>query len=312
MKILITGSNGFVGSHLCEYFSTIPEYRVLAQIREKTQNLSASIETIIFDLNDDLTNLDLGSVNVVVHCAGRAHIMKEVESEPLSIYRQVNVEGTLNLAKKAAKAGVKRFIFISSIKVNGEVTANKPFTPNESISNLQDPYGLSKFEAEQALLNLAQNVKMDVVIIRPVLIYGPNVKANFKSMVNLAAKGIPLPVGCLDNQRSMVSIYNLIDFIDICLLHPLAKNQIFLISDQEDITVKELFMKLAKVQGKKLIALPVPKVLINYVAKLFNKDAIALRLCSSLVVDTSKNVELLGWKAPYSVDDCLNLMFKKN
>ncbi|WP_019457932.1 NAD-dependent epimerase/dehydratase family protein [Acinetobacter sp. GG2] len=312
MKILITGSNGFVGSHLCEYFSTIPEYRVLAQIREKTQNLSTSLKTIIFDLNDDLTNLDLGSVDVIVHCAGRAHIMKEVESDPLFLYRQVNVEGTLNLAKKAAKAGVKRFIFMSSIKVNGEVTTNKLFTPNESVSNLQDPYGLSKFEAEQALLNLAQNVKMDVVIIRPVLIYGPNVKANFKSMVNLAAKGVPLPVGCLDNKRSMVSIYNLIDFIHTCLLHPLAKNQIFLISDQDDITVKELFKKLAKVQGKKLIALPVPKVLINFVAKLFNKDAIALRLCSPLVVDTSKNVELLGWKAPYSVDDCLNLMFKKN
>ncbi|MBP2605823.1 NAD-dependent epimerase/dehydratase family protein [Acinetobacter calcoaceticus] len=312
MKILITGSNGFVGSHLCEYFSTIPEYRVLAQIREKTQNLGTSIETITFDLNDDLTNLDLSSVDVVVHCAGRAHIMKEVESEPLALYRQVNVEGTLKLAKKAAKAGVKRFIFMSSIKVNGEVTADKPFTPNDSVSNLQDPYGLSKFEAEQALLNLAQNFKMDVVIIRPVLIYGPEVKANFKSMVNLAAKGVPLPVGCLDNKRSMVSIYNLIDFIHACLLHPLAKNQIFLISDQDDITVKELFTKLAKVQGKKLIALPVPKVLINYVAKLFNKDAIASRLCSSLVVDTSKNVELLGWKAPYSVDDCLNLMFKKN
>lgn len=312
MKILITGSNGFVGSHLCEYFSTIPEYRVLAQIREKTQNLSTSLKTIIFDLNDDLTNLDLGSVDVIVHCAGRAHIMKEVESDPLFLYRQVNVGGTLNLAKKAAKAGVKRFIFMSSIKVNGEVTTNKLFTPNESVSNLQDPYGLSKFEAEQALLNLAQNVKMDVVIIRPVLIYGPNVKANFKSMVNLAAKGVPLPVGCLDNKRSMVSIYNLIDFIHTCLLHPLAKNQIFLISDQDDITVKELFKKLAKVQGKKLIALPVPKVLINFVAKLFNKDAIALRLCSPLVVDTSKNVELLGWKAPYSVDDCLNLMFKKN
>jgi Nucleoside-diphosphate-sugar epimerases len=312
MKILITGSNGFVGSHLCEYFSTIPEYRVLAQIREKTQNLSTSLKTIIFDLNDNLTNLDLGSVDVIVHCAGRAHIMKEVESDPLFLYRQVNVEGTLNLAKKAAKAGVKRFIFMSSIKVNGEVTTNKLFTPNESVSNLQDPYGLSKFEAEQALLNLAQNVKMDVVIIRPVLIYGPNVKANFKSMVNLAAKGVPLPVGCLDNKRSMVSIYNLIDFIHTCLLHPLAKNQIFLISDQDDIAVKELFKKLAKVQGKKLIALPVPKVLINFVAKLFNKDAIALRLCSPLVVDTSKNVELLGWKAPYSVDDCLNLMFKKN
>ncbi|WP_217486498.1 NAD-dependent epimerase/dehydratase family protein, partial [Acinetobacter seifertii] len=298
--------------HLCEYFSTIPEYRVLAQIREKTQNLSTSLKTSIFDLNDDLTNLDLGSVDVIVHCAGRAHIMKEVESDPLFLYRQINVEGTLNLAKKAAKAGVKRFIFMSSIKVNGEVTTNKLFTPNESVSNLQDPYGLSKFEAEQALLNLAQNVKMDVVIIRPVLIYGPNVKANFKSMVNLAAKGVPLPVGCLDNKRSMVSIYNLIDFIHICLLHPLAKNQIFLISDQDDITVKELFKKLANVQGKKLIALPVPKVLINFVAKLFNKDAIALRLCSPLVVDTSKNVELLGWKAPYSVDDCLNLMFKKN
>jgi len=312
MKILITGSNGFVGSHLCEYFSTIPEYRVLAQIREKTQNLGTSIEMITFDLNDDLTNLDLSSVDVVVHCAGRAHIMKEVESDPLSFYRQVNVEGTFNLAKKAAKAGVKRFIFMSSIKVNGEVTAAKPFTPNDSVSNLQDPYGLSKFEAEQALLNLAKNFKMDVVIIRPVLIYGPDVKANFKSMVNLAAKGVPLPVGCLDNKRSMVSIYNLIDFIHTCLLHPLAKNQIFLISDQDDITVKELFKRLARVQGKNLIALPVPKVLINFIAKLFNKDAIASRLCSSLVVDTSKNVELLGWKAPYSVDDCLNLMFKKN
>ncbi|OWX67613.1 UDP-glucose 4-epimerase, partial [Acinetobacter baumannii] len=208
MNILITGSSGFVGSYLCEYFTTMPEHSVLAQTRKNTQKLCNNIKTITFDINDDLTSLDLSSVDVIVHCAGRAHIMKEVESDPLSIYRKVNVEGTLNLAKKAAKAGVKRFIFMSSIKVNGEVSDQVPFTPHDNIINIKDPYGLSKYEAEQSLLNLAQNSMMEVVIIRPALIYGPNVKANFKSMINLAAKGIPLPVGCLDNKRSMVSIYN--------------------------------------------------------------------------------------------------------
>ncbi|MDC5395444.1 NAD-dependent epimerase/dehydratase family protein [Acinetobacter baumannii] len=311
MNILITGSSGFVGSYLCEYFTAMPEHSVLAQTRKNTQKLSNDIKTITFDINDDLTSLDLSSVDVIVHCAGRAHIMKEVESDPLSIYRKVNVEGTLNLAKKAAKAGVKRFIFMSSIKVNGEVSDQVPFTPHDNIINIKDPYGLSKYEAEQSLLNLAQNSMMEVVIIRPALIYGPNVKANFKSMINLAAKGIPLPVGCLDNKRSMVSIYNLSDFINICLSHPLAKNQVFLISDQDDITVKELFMKLAKVQGRNLIAVPIPKVLINFLAKLLNKSAVASRLCSVLIVDTSKNIELLGWRAPFSFDESLKLMFKK-
>ncbi|EPQ6486777.1 NAD-dependent epimerase/dehydratase family protein, partial [Acinetobacter baumannii] len=209
MNILITGSSGFVGSYLCEYFTAMPEHSVLAQTRKNTQKLCNNIKTITFDINDDLTSLDLSSVDVIVHCAGRAHIMKEAESDPLSIYRKVNVEGTLNLAKKAAKAGVKRFIFMSSIKVNGEVSDQVPFTPHDNIINIKDPYGLSKYEAEQSLLNLAQNSMMEVVIIRPALIYGPNVKANFNSMINLAAKGIPLPVGCLDNKRSMVSIYNL-------------------------------------------------------------------------------------------------------
>ncbi|MFW2485043.1 NAD-dependent epimerase/dehydratase family protein [Acinetobacter baumannii] len=311
MNILITGSSGFVGSYLCEYFTTMPEHSVLAQTRKNTQKLCNNIKTITFDINDDLTSLDLSSVDVIVHCAGRAHIMKEVESDPLSIYRKVNVEGTLNLAKKAAKAGVKRFIFMSSIKVNGEVSDQVPFTPHDNIKNIKDPYGLSKYEAEQSLLNLAQNSMMEVVIIRPALIYGPNVKANFKSMINLAAKGIPLPVGCLDNKRSMVSIYNLSDFINICLSHPLAKNQVFLISDQDDITVKELFTKLAKVQGRNLIAVPIPKVLINFLAKLLNKSAVASRLCSVLIVDTSKNIELLGWRAPFSFDESLKLMFKK-
>ena len=309
MKILITGSNGFLGQYLCQFLAE-KNYSILAQTRKAQTFALPNISNINFDLNDNLHNIDLSQVEVIIHCAGRAHIMNETSTSPLDAYRQTNVQGTLNLAKKAVQSGVKRFIYLSSIKVNGEETRENPFKPDDLFKS-NDPYGVSKYEAEQELLELAKNAKLEVVIIRPVLIYGPHVKANFKNMINLANKKIPLPIGCLDNKRSLVSVYNLADLIEVCLTHPNAKNEIFLVSDQDDISVKQLFEKLAHYQNNKLMILPIPKKLITLLASLVGKGAVASRLCSKLVVDTTKNTELLDWKAPYSVDDSLAKMFNK-
>jgi len=309
-KILITGSNGFLGQYLCQFLAE-QNYLVLAQARKAQTFSCPNIININFDLNDSLDNIDLSKVEVIIHCAGRAHVMNETATSPLEAYRQTNVQGTLNLAKKAVQSRVKRFIYLSSIKVNGEQTTIQPFKPSDVV-NPEDPYGLSKYEAEQALLDLSKETGLEVVIIRPVLIYGPNVKANFKSMVGLASKKLPLPIGCLDNKRSMVSIYNLADLIYTCMSHPKANREIFLASDQEDISVKQLFEKLAYYQNNKLIMLPMPKSLINFLASLVGKKAVASRLCSELVVDSSKNTQLLGWTAPYTVDASLEKMFNSS
>jgi nucleoside-diphosphate-sugar epimerase len=307
MKVLLTGSNGFLGQYLSQFLAE-KGYSILAHTRKAQTFDHPNIHNINFDLNDNLDNIDLNQIEVIIHCAGRAHVMNETAESPLEAYRQTNVQGTLNLAKKAVKVGVKRFIYLSSIKVNGEQTAAQPFKPSDTV-NTDDPYGLSKYEAEQALLELSKKTGLEVVIIRPVLIYGPNVKANFKSMVNLATKKLPLPIGCLDNKRSMVSVYNLADLIHTCMTHPNANREVFLASDQDDISVKQLFEKLAKYQNNQLLMLPVPKSLISFLASLVGKKAVASRLCSELVVDTTKNTQLLGWTAPYNVDTSLEKMF---
>ena len=304
---LITGSNGFLGQYLSKFLAE-KGYSILAHTREAQTFDHSNIRNINFDLNDNLDNIDLNQVEVIIHCAGRAHVMHETAASPLEAYRQTNVKGTLNLAQKAVQSGVKRFIYLSSIKVNGEQTTTQAFCPNDDV-HTDDPYGLSKYEAEQALLALSQRTGLEVVIIRPVLIYGPNVKANFKSMVNLATKKLPLPIGCLDNKRSMVSVYNLADLIHTCMTHPNANREVFLASDQDDISVKQLFEKLAKYQNNQLLMLPVPKSLISFMASLVGKKAVASRLCSELVVDTTKNTQLLGWTAPYNVDTSLEKMF---
>ena len=307
MSVLITGSNGFLGQYLAQFLAE-KNYSILAHTRKARTFDHPNISNIYFDLNDNLDSIDLNQVEVIIHCAGRAHIMNETATSPLESYRRTNVQGTLNLAQKAVKSGVKRFIYLSSIKVNGEQTTTRPFKPNDKF-NTDDHYGLSKYEAEQALLKLSEQTGLEVVIIRPVLIYGPNVKANFKSMVALARKKLPLPIGCLGNKRSMVSVYNLADFIHTCLIHPNASGEIFLVSDQDDISVKQLFEKLAYHQNNKLLMLSVPKSLISLLASLVGKEAVASRLCSELVVDTSKNTKLLDWTAPYSVDASLEKMF---
>ncbi|ENW25301.1 hypothetical protein F925_00635 [Acinetobacter lwoffii NCTC 5866 = CIP 64.10 = NIPH 512] len=309
-KILITGSNGFLGQYLSQFLAE-KGYSVVAHTRKAQTFDHSNIRNINFDLNDNLDNINLNQIEVIIHCAGRAHVMHETAASPLEAYRHTNVQGTLNLAQKAVQSGVKRFIYLSSIKVNGEQTTTQAFQPNDHV-HTDDPYGLSKYEAEQALLELSQNTGLEVVIIRPVLIYGPNVKANFKSMVNLASKKLPLPIGCLDNKRSMVSVYNLADLIHVCMTHPNANGEVFIASDQDDISVKQLFEKLAHYQNNKLLMLPVPKSLIGFLASLVGKKSVASRLCSELVVDSSKNTKVLGWTAPYTVDASLEKMFNSS
>jgi len=247
----------------------------------------------------------LKNIDIVIHVAGRAHIINDAAANPLAEFRKVNTDATLQLARQAAKAGAKRFIFISSIKVNGETTEpGYPFTPADQFVPT-DPYGVSKYAAEQGLLALARETGMEVVIIRPPLVYGPNVKANFVSMIKWVRKGIPLPFGAIDNQRSLVALDNLLSFIIHCIDHPKAANEIFLISDGEDVSTTELLRRVARALGKKSRLVPVPVSWLRFVAELAGKEDVANRLLGSLQVDSSKARELLGWKPVITMDEQL-------
>jgi nucleoside-diphosphate-sugar epimerase len=235
--------------------------------------------------------------------------MKDEVADPLAEYRRVNVDGTLNLARQAAAAGVKRFIFISSINVNGEQTSPfKPFTADDLVSP-NDVTGISKWEAEQGLQQLAAETGMELVIIRPPLVYGPGVKGNFASMIKLVAKGLPLPLGAIHNQRSLVAVDNLVDLIITCIDHPAAANQVFLAGDGQDMSTTELLRGVARAMGKPSRLIPVPASLLMLGATVLGKKAMAQRLLGSLQVDISKARNLLGWEPPVSVDEGLKRCF---
>jgi nucleoside-diphosphate-sugar epimerase len=262
-----------------------------------------------------LNNLDgandwqvtLNDVDVVIHAAARVHVMNEVAVDPLAAFREVNVEATLNLARQAAEYGVKRFIFISSIKVNGEGTeAGAVYRADDTPAPI-GPYAISKLEAEQGLMSLAANTGMEVVVIRPVLVYGPGVKANFLSMMRWLYRGVPLPFGAVNNLRSLVAIDNLVDLIVTCSDHPAAANQVFLASDGEDVSTTQLLRKLANALGKPARLLPIPTRIMSGVAAMIGKRAMADRIFGSLQVDISKNRKLLGWEPPVTLDKALGL-----
>jgi nucleoside-diphosphate-sugar epimerase len=248
----------------------------------------------------------LKGVDVVIHAAARAHIMLEDAHDPLAEYRRVNVEGTLNLARQAAGAGVRRLVFISSIKVNGEGTGpGKPFTADE-IPAPEDDYGQSKAEAEVQLKQLARETGLEVTIIRPPLIYGTGVKGNLASLIRLVRRGRPLPLGGVThNRRSLVGLDNLADLILLCTHHPNAANQTFLISDGEDLSTTELLRKIGKALGRPARLLWVPPGVISFIAGLLGKKMIAQRLLGSLQVDMGKTCQLLDWKPSVSVDEGL-------
>lgn len=299
--ILITGGNGFIGSYL---ISALTSRSLLVCGRVQPPSIEAD-KFIPFDLANDSLNVEmLANVQTVIHCAAHVHVMNDTSTDPLIKFRQINTQATVNLAKQAAAAGVKRFIFLSSIKVNGESTKpGIPFTSKYAVAPV-DSYGLSKYEAELELIQISQYSGMEIVIIRPPLVYGPGVKANFASLMNLVSKGIPLPFGCIThNKRSLVSVNNLVDLIITCIDHPKAANQVFLVSDDHDVSTSEMVREMATALNKPMWQLPLPIWCYRFIGKLFNKSDVVDRLTGSLQVDISHTKETLGWKPPQTLQE---------
>ncbi|MBH3359961.1 SDR family oxidoreductase [Pseudomonas guariconensis] len=306
MRILLTGATGFVGAGVLRYAEGRQDIQWVAALR-RASDIATCERVHIINGMDSATDWSeaLAGVDVVIHAAARVHVMQDNAEDPLAEFRKTNVEGTLRLARQAASAGVRRFVFISSIKVNGEGTDPGQRYSADDKPMPVDPYGISKREAEDALRSLALATDMEVVIIRPVLVYGPGVKANFQSMMRWLNIGVPLPLGSIDNKRSLVSLSNLADLILTCVKHPAAANQTFLASDGEDLSTSQLLRELGNALGKPARLLPLPAVLVQLVATVLGKKDIAQRLCGSLQVDISKNFKLLSWKPPFSVSEGL-------
>lgn len=310
--ILVTGATGFVGSALVRRLSvdgTLGPIKVAIRRADNADiNQPTSVHSI--QVGDLIPTADwtaaFQGVEKVVHLAARVHIMNDTNTDPLAEFRRVNVEGTANLARQAAAAGVRRFVFLSSVKVNGEFTKpNSPFNAADTPAPV-DSYGVSKYEAEQALLGIAADTGMEVVIIRPPLVYGPGVKANFETMMRCLDRGIPLPLaGVTENRRSLVALDNLVDLIVTCLTHPAASNQTFLVSDDEDLSTAALLRRMGQAQGSPARLFYAPLFAIELGAAMLGKRSIYQRLCGSLQVDIRKARELLGWSPPVTVDEGL-------
>jgi nucleoside-diphosphate-sugar epimerase len=302
MKTLITGASGFVGRALCAAL-TQAGHEVVPAVRDKKGIADERVVGQLVASTDWRTAMD--GVQAVVHLAAHVHVMRDAASDPLVSFRAVNAEGTLNLARQAAAAGVKRFVFISTIKVNGEYTQPGQAFSEADLPDPKDAYGLSKHEAELGLRQLGADTDMEVVIIRPPLVYGPGVKANFAALLQAVQRGWPLPLGAVHNRRSLVALDNLVDFIVTCLTHPQAANQTFLVSDGHDLSTTELVRGLARAEGVRARLVPVPVWTLRACAALLGKGGVAQRLCGNLQVDISKARSLLGWAPPVSVDEGL-------
>ncbi|TEW50710.1 UDP-glucose 4-epimerase family protein [Psychromonas algicola] len=302
MSILITGVTGFLGQAL---INKVPSNNLKVLSRKPLESENLNYYYGVIDKQSVYQDA-LIDVEVVIHCAARVHVMNDAVSSPLEAFRNVNTYGTLNLAQQAAETGVKRFIFISSIKVNGESSElGFPFKPDDKFMPA-DPYALSKYEAEVGLRKIATETGMEVVIIRPPLVYGPGVKANFASMMKWVHKGIPLPLGGIKNNlRSLVSVDNLVDLIITCIDHPKAANHTFLVSDDQDLSTTDLLQNMALALNVKSKLISIAPSWFVLAAKLIAKPAISVRLCGSLQLDISKTKELLNWKPPYSAAECM-------
>lgn len=312
MKILVTGANGFIGKAMLARLHAQPGMHVLGCVRtqasgERAPDLAdVPMVALPAGLADDADwSQVLGGVSCVVHTAARVHVVRADRLDPLQEYRRVNVQGTLCLARQAAAAGVRRFVFISSIKVNGEYTApGRPFTAEDEPAP-QDAYGISKWEAEQGLRALARDTGMELVVVRPPLVYGPGVKANFAALMRAACRGWPLPLGAVDNRRSYLALDNLVDFVALCVVDARAANQTFVVSDGQDLSTRDLVLGMARAAGVRPRLLPVPVWTLRVSAALLGRRAMAQRLCGNLQLDNSKARSALGWTPPLSVETAL-------
>jgi nucleoside-diphosphate-sugar epimerase len=312
LKIMVTGGSGFVGRALVK--ALIDEsFSVSCPVRPGAQVLLNCVDLHEIDGIDAITdwNASLQSCSVVVHLAARVHVMDESSDNPLQAFRVVNVEGTKNLARQAASSGVKRFVYLSSVKSCAEASKiGSPIT-YESVMSPLDAYGISKMEAEIALKAIANETGMEIVIIRSPLVYGPGVKANFAALIRFVRLGFPLPFGGLsDNRRSFVGIDNLVSFIRTCIEHPVAAGQTFLVSDGDDMSTKVLIERLSKAMGKADRLFYVPPLWLNFIFTLIGKRSFFNRLKGTLQVDISRNHELLGWEPMVSVEDGFQEMLK--
>ncbi len=304
---MITGSNGFVGQSLAPFllekdYTIVNTYRHLPKALSKSADLSANKYFSVGNIDDQTQWQNaLEGVDAVVHLAARVHVMKETHADPLLAFRAVNTAGTLNLAKQAVKAGVKRFVYLSSIKVNGEQTQKNPFFADD-LAAPKDPYAVSKFEAEQQLLALGKETGLEVVIVRPPLVYGPGVRGNFSRLIKLVETSIPLPLAGIENVRSLVNIQNLCSLIERCLVHPKAKGEVFLVSDGQDLSTTGLFEQIAVALGKKSHLFYLPHSWLRFITQLLRRCSEYERLFGSLQVDIEKNEQLLAWKPEVSVE----------
>lgn len=306
MNILVTGSTGFVGSRLCCSLEDLGTFSVSRGRRESESGKKLSDKSMFAlpDLSDDSPDFPEFHFDTVIHTAGLAEAPDEME-DTLTILRRANVNGTVRLAEHAARQGVKRFVFVSSVKVNGESTTKGSFFCHDDRPAPEDAYGISKAEAEAALQEISRKSGMELVIIRPPLIYGPGVKGNFASLLGLVRKGIPLPLGAVKNERSLVALDNLVDLIVSCAVHPKAAGQVFLASDGKPVSTAELLRGIATAMNKRCWLFPVPEFFFRAGLELLGKKTIADRLFGSLVVDISHTKETLDWEPPISLEEGL-------
>lgn len=300
-SILMTGSTGFVGSHLAQRLVE-KKYPLLCATRSdkkiaglRTQNVGD------IDGNTEWSTCFNQPIDTVIHCAARVHVMNESAGDPLHAFRQVNVLGTIRLAEQAAQAGVRQFIYLSSVKVNGELTSPGTAFTEEDQAQASDPYGISKLEAEQALLALSKTTGMSVTIIRPPLVYGAGVGANFLSMLRWVQKQVPLPLANIQNRRSLIYVGNLVDLIVTCIQNPAAHNQIFLASDDEDVSTSQLLQQAARALQVPSRLFPFPSSVLVFFARLLGKKSVTDRLCQSLQIDISKAKKVLHWTPPFTL-----------
>lgn len=301
MKVLVTGANGFVGQATTSVLAASGHEVVRAVRYAGTVGVSVGEIGPLTDWSNALNSCD-----TVVHLAARVHVMNDLTIDPLATFREVNTIGTLNLANQAAAAGVRRFVFVSSIKVNGEQTGVGQFFRAGDIPHPEDPYGVSKRDAEDGLREIAAHTGMDVVVIRPPLVYGPGVKGNFATMMRWLKRGFPLPLGSVnENRRSLVALDNLVDLIMTCIEHSAAANQTFLVSDGEDLSTADLLRRLGAAMGKPSWLLSVSPGLLMTGATMLGKGDIAQRLLGNLQVDISHTRQILSWTPPIGVDEGL-------